>query len=126
VFLFRELNLPINREIHFALRKIFGVGLRKSFYIIARIGVGYPYYINKLNFYNFNLINYLLKILVISDVRIKKRIQFNITRLKDLSCIIGVRHRLGLPVHGQRTRTNACTQRVKRTRKRVMVKGLKN
>jgi len=61
VFLFRDANLPINKEIHFALCKIFGVGLRKAFYIISRIGVGYPYYLNKLNFYNFNLINFLLK-----------------------------------------------------------------
>ena len=116
MFLFRDLTLPIHKEIHFALRKIFGLGFRKSFCIISRMGLSYPYYFNKINSYNFSLITFLLKILVISDVRIKKEIQFRITRLKDLNCVRGLRHRMSLPLHGQRTRTNASTQRTKRKR----------
>jgi ribosomal protein S13 len=52
--------------------------------------------------------------LIISDVRIKRRVQFHINKLKDIRTVRGIRHKFCLPVHGQRTRTNASTQRTKR------------
>jgi len=62
----------------------------------------------------------LLKGLVVSEVRIKRRMEFNIAKLTKTKNIKGLRHLLSLPVHGQRTRTNACTQRLKRA-KRVII-----
>ena len=41
----------------------------------------------------------------------RRQIQQNITRLRDIKCYRGIRHRLGLPVRGQRTRTNARTRK---------------
>jgi len=57
---------------------------------------------------------YLLKGLVASDARIKRVIENNITKLITIDSYRGSRHKLTLPVRGQRTRTNAGTQRSKR------------
>ena len=51
--------------------------------------------------------------LIISDVRIKRRIQFHINKLKDIRTVRGIRHKFCLPVRGQRSRTNAKTQKKK-------------
>jgi len=64
--------------------------------------------------YFFSIITYLLKGFVISDVRIKRAIELDILRFIDIKSYIGMRHKLCLPVHGQRTRSNARTQRSKR------------
>jgi len=116
MLLFRDFTLNINREIRFSLCKIFGVGLRKAFFVTSRVGLGYPFYLNKMNNYNFTIIVSLLKLFVLTDVRIKRRIEFNIKKFIGLDTVKGLRHKLYLPVHGQRTRTNAGTQRTKRLR----------
>jgi small subunit ribosomal protein S13 len=77
-----------------------------------------------MNVYNFMIIIFLLKGFVISDVRIKRRIDSNINFLIDVNSYKGVRHKMTLPVHGQRTRTNANTQRSKRIRIRTFNKGI--
>jgi small subunit ribosomal protein S13 len=78
------------------------------------MGFAYPFFIKNLNYYNLNFLLYLLKGLVLSDTRIKRNIETNITRLISIESYIGARHKLNLPVRGQRTRTNAGTQRSKR------------
>jgi len=62
---------------------------------------------------------FLLKLSVISDIRIKRFMDFNIKKYIFVNCMKGVRHRLCLPVHGQRTQTNASTQRMKRNRRKI-------
>jgi len=69
-----------------------------------------------MNLYYFSILSFLLKGLVVSDVRIQRRATLDIQRLVDIDSYIGLRHRLTLPVHGQRTRSNANTQRSKRVR----------
>lgn len=69
-----------------------------------------------LNSYQFSLLFLLLKGYVISDVRIKRRINTNINLMINNGSYTGIRHKLSLPVRGQRTRTNANTQRSKRVR----------
>jgi len=71
------------------------------------------------------IISLLLKLLIISDVRIKRRVEFDIAKLVGMNSIKGFRHKLCLPVHGQRTRTNASTQRSKRIRRLISL-GLNN
>jgi ribosomal protein S13 len=53
MYLYKEKYLPINREIRNSLQSIYGVGKHKSNLIVARIGLGYPFFINNLNLYNF-------------------------------------------------------------------------
>jgi len=123
MFLFRDFTLSTTKEIRSALCQIYGVGLNTTIRITANAGVGYPFYLNKINSYKYELIVYLLRAAVTSDVRIKRFIEFNITRYLNIGCIRGIRHGLCLPVHGQRTRTNARTQRTKRKRKQIYVKN---
>lgn len=114
MFLFREISLSEKNEIRVSLQHIYGVGWHKSNLIINKLGISYPYFGTQLNLYNINLILYLLKGLVLSDARIKRVIENNITRLITIESYKGFRHKLTLPVRGQRTRTNAGTQRSKR------------
>jgi ribosomal protein S13 len=53
MYLYKEKYLPMNREIRSSLQSIFGMGLYKSGLVVARIGLGYPFFINNLNLYNF-------------------------------------------------------------------------
>lgn len=114
MFLFRDTTLSEKKEIRSSLQQIYGIGLAKANLISIKIGLQYPYFASNLNLYNINLILYLLKGLVLSDTRIKRAIENNITRLITTASYRGSRHTLTLPVRGQRTRTNAGTQRSKR------------
>jgi small subunit ribosomal protein S13 len=107
MFSFRNFDLPLNRELRSSLQAIKGVGLRKSNFIASRLGFGYPFFIGNLNFYNFLLISFLLKYLVLSEVRVRRALNFRIRELVNLQTYRGLRHRDFLPVRGQRTRTNA-------------------
>jgi small subunit ribosomal protein S13 len=114
MFLFRDTILQELTDLKYSLKKIKGVGLNKSKYIKNIIGLSTPYKIKNLNNYNINFLIYILKNLVLSNTRLKRIIDNNITRLINISSYRGVRHNLNLPVRGQRTRTNAGTQRSKR------------
>ncbi len=116
MFLFREVTLSEKSEIRVSLREIYGVGWYKSNYIINKLGISYPSLGYNLNSYSINMILFLLKGLVLSDARIKRVIDNNITRLLNIESYRGSRHKLLLPVRGQRSRTNAGTQRSKRFR----------
>jgi small subunit ribosomal protein S13 len=70
--------------------------------------------LNALNEYLFSLVITLLNHTVISDVRISRNIQVNINKLKDHETYRGIRHKLNLPTRGQRTRSNARTQKAKK------------
>jgi ribosomal protein S13 len=53
MYLYKEKYLPMDREIRNSLQSIYGVGLYKSSLVVARMGLGYPFFINNLNLYNF-------------------------------------------------------------------------
>lgn len=114
-FLFRDSIIYFHKEIHFALLKnIYGLGFRKAIFVSSKVGIGYPLYVRRVNSYRFNVLSRLLKDYVISDARIKRQVSFNISKLVTIDHIKGIRHSLFLPVHGQRTHTNAGTQRARR------------
>jgi small subunit ribosomal protein S13 len=111
MFLFRDFNLPLNRELRSSLQTIKGVGWRKSIVIAAKVGLAYPFFIGNLNFYKFGVISFLLNGLVISQVRVNRVIRSNISRLIEMQSRRGSRHKDCMPVRGQRTRTNARVRR---------------
>jgi len=117
MFLFRDVELKTNTEIRISLIKIYGVGWSKALRVCAMAGFAFPYKFNKINLYQFNIVIFLLKLLILSDARIKRQVNINIGRLIDNGSYKGLRHKLCLPVHGQRTRTNASTQRTKRIKR---------
>jgi small subunit ribosomal protein S13 len=114
MILFRDTKVNVNKEIRVSLRAIYGVGWRKGNYISARAGLSYPFFLSNISSFRSRLVLYLLKCMVISDVRVKRVIELNILKLKSSGSYKGERHRLNLPVRGQRTRTNAWTQKNKR------------
>lgn len=97
MFLFREFVLDINKELRASLQKIFGVGWYKSFLVSSKIGLSFPYYLMNINGYNFSILFFLLKGLVVSEVRIKREIESNINSKIELNSYEGVRHKLYLP-----------------------------
>lgn len=114
MFLFRDFTLSSKREVRSSIKYVYGVGWCKSNRIANMLGLSNPYFSNNLNQYAINVIIFLLKGFVITDSKIKKFIENNISRLYNNGSLRGARHRLCLPVRGQRSKTNASTQRNKR------------
>ena len=116
--LFRDVPLNINKELRSSLLSVYGVGVHKAELAVCKAGIGYPFFFSNLNTYYYFVVQYVLKLLVVNDVRIKRKFTININKLVDISAYRGLRHKLCLSVRGQRTRTNASTQRSKRRKKR--------
>jgi len=121
MYSFRNEDLPENRELRRALLCIWGVGPRKSFYIVAKLGFSDPFFISNLNAYYFSLLSFLLHGMVLGALRLKRVVSLNIKKLIDTGAYRGHRHALFLPVRGQRTRTNANT--IKRARGKALKLG---
>jgi small subunit ribosomal protein S13 len=119
MFLFRDITIIEKKKTIISLKKIYGVSWYKSNKILSKLGLSKNYYNSNLNDYNINIILYLLKGLVLSDIRIKRLINNNIDRLININSYRGSRHKLSLPVRGQRTRTNAGIQRSKRIKENI-------
>lgn len=114
MYKFRITNLYLNKELSVTLKSIYGLGWHKSNYILALLGISYPFFLDDLNNYYKDVLFFYLEMFVMSVARIDRYISLRIKRLKDLLAYRGIRHSLNLPVRGQRTRTNASTQRSKR------------
>lgn len=111
MFLFRDKEIPLNKELRVALQSIFSIGWHKSVLIASKLGFSYPFFINNLNAYNFSLIFFMLKKLTLSETRLRRIFSSTIKLHVDMESYRGLRHKLFLPVRGQRTRTNAGTRR---------------
>lgn len=104
------INVPDNKHAVIALTSIFGVGRTRSKLICDAAGVKHDTKIKDLTEAEIESIRTEVgKFDVEGDLR--REISMNIKRLMDLGCYRGIRHRRGLPVHGQRTRTNARTRK---------------
>lgn len=103
-------NLPANKHIVIALRSIFGIGRTRSQEICKAAGVEPTKKVKELTDEEVARIRQEVeKYKVEGDLR--REIAMNIKRLIDIGCYRGLRHRRGLPVRGQRTRTNARTRK---------------
>jgi small subunit ribosomal protein S13 len=103
-------NIPNHQHAVIALTAIYGIGLTRSREICASAGISTSTKMKDLNDAEMDkLRDEVGKFTVEGDLR--REISMNIKRLMDLGCYRGVRHRRGLPVRGQRTRTNARTRK---------------
>jgi len=103
-------NIPNHQHAVIALTAIYGIGRTRSRAICAAVGVNTSTRIKDLTDAEMDkLRDEVGKITVEGDLR--REISMNIKRLMDLGCYRGLRHRRGLPVRGQRTRTNARTRK---------------
>ncbi|MBU3735781.1 MAG: 30S ribosomal protein S13 [Methylobacterium sp.] len=103
-------NIPNHKHAEIALTAIYGIGRNTAKQICAAAGVVATTKIKDLNDAEVEkLRDEIAKLKVEGDLR--REISMNIKRLMDLGCYRGVRHRRGLPVRGQRTKTNARTRK---------------
>jgi len=108
------IDLPKKKRSEIGLTYIYGIGRTSSRAILAKAGVDVNKKIGDLND------DEVAKIrgIITSDYRVegalRSETQLNIKRLMDIGCYRGIRHRKGLPVRGQRTRTNSRTRKGRR------------
>jgi|SRR6476619_714413 small subunit ribosomal protein S13 len=104
------INVPNHQHAEIALTAIYGIGRARAQSILAAAGVQGSRKIKDLNDSELEKIReQVAKVTVEGDLR--REVSMSIKRLMDLSCYRGLRHRKGLPVRGQRTRTNARTRK---------------
>ena len=103
-------NIPDHKHARISLTYIYGIGRTTAEKICAAAGVDPTAKIGDLDEANLDAIrNEISQLSVEGDLR--RETSMNIKRLMDLGCYRGMRHRRHLPVHGQRTRTNARTRK---------------
>ena len=104
------INIPDQKHTVIALTAIYGIGKTRSKAICAAAGIAEDVKIRELSEEQIDkLRDEVSKFTVEGDLR--REVTLNIKRLLDLGCYRGLRHRRGLPVHGQRTKTNARTRK---------------
>ena len=103
-------NIPNHQHAEIALQAIYGIGRTRAQAICDAVGVRKNFKIKDLSETEMEKLRVeVSKITVEGDLR--REVSMNIKRLMDLGCYRGTRHRKGLPVRGQRTRTNARTRK---------------
>ena len=104
------INIPLNKHVVIALTSIYGIGRSRAQQICAAAGVAPDTQVKDLAEPEVaGLRNAVTNFVVEGDLR--RETSMNIKRLMDLGCYRGIRHRRGLPLRGQRTRTNARTRK---------------
>ncbi|MDH5369783.1 MAG: 30S ribosomal protein S13 [Gammaproteobacteria bacterium] len=104
------INVPVNKHTEIALTSIFGIGRTRAQKICAEAGVTPTTKVKDLDEGQVeNLRTEVAKFTIEGDLR--REISMNIKRLMDLGTYRGIRHRRGLPLRGQRTKTNARTRK---------------
>jgi small subunit ribosomal protein S13 len=104
-------DLPPNKKVEYGLTAIFGVGLRTAQKIVAHVGIDQTKRIKDLTDDEVTKIRKLLESEYRVEGALRAEIAADIKRLVDIGCYRGQRHKVGLPVRGQRTRTNARTRK---------------
>lgn len=104
-------DIPRNKTIEIALTYVFGLGLTSSQKILGRVGIAGTTRVRDLTEDQVSRIRTIVDSEYTTEGDLRREVQLNIKRLMDIGCYRGLRHRKGLPVHGQRTRTNARTRR---------------
>jgi len=104
-------NIPTNKRVVIALQYIFGIGALKSREIVNKVKIPAERRVNQLSDAEILQIREVIDKDVMVEGDLRREVAMNIKRLMDLGAYRGLRHRRGLPVHGQRTRTNARTRK---------------
>ncbi len=105
------IDLPKDKPIWVALQRIYGIGASSSQRILATTGIDPGIRVKELSEEQVGQIRDVLDKQHRVEGDLRREVQSNIKRLIEISCLRGTRHRMRLPVHGQRTRTNARTKR---------------
>ena len=104
-------NIPTNKRVLIALTYIHGIGRSKAQEITSSLGIPSERRVNQLTDDEVLKIRELIDRDYQVEGDLRRNVAMHIKRLMDLGCYRGLRHRRGLPVHGQRTHTNARTRK---------------
>jgi small subunit ribosomal protein S13 len=107
-------DLPKNKRGVIGLTYIFGIGNTSSKNILSEAGIDENVRVKDWSDDNIKEIRRILGDNYKVEGQLRSEVQLNIKRLMDIACLRGLRHRKGLPVRGQRTRTNSRTRKGKR------------
>jgi len=104
-------NIPTQKRVVIALTYIHGIGRTKARQICEKVGIPMERRVHELTDDETARIRETIDEDYTVEGDLRREISMNIKRLMDLGCYRGLRHRRGLPVHGQRTHTNARTRK---------------
>ena len=126
------IEIPSNKYVEYALRYLYGIGPAKALEIVERCNIPRDMKAKDLTPEMVSAITVILQNDILVEGDLRRAISADIRRLQQINCYRGIRHRKGLPVHGQRTKTNARTRKGKKstvgairdkTQRRLAVKG---
>ena len=104
-------DLPRDKRVEIGLTYIYGIGLTTSQTILETTGVNPDIRIKDLSEDEVGRLREIIDRDYVVEGDLRREVGLNIKRLQEIGCYRGLRHRRSLPVHGQRTRTNARTRR---------------
>jgi small subunit ribosomal protein S13 len=125
-------DIPGNKRIEYSLRYLYGIGPAKALEIIAKVGIDRDLMARDLTQDQIAAITKMLQDDLLVEGDLRRAVAADIRRLQQINCYRGIRHRRNLPVHGQRTKTNARTRKGKKstvgairdkTQRRLAAKG---
>ena len=115
-------NIPLNKRVEIGLTYVYGIGRSKSNTLLAEVGVSPDTYVRDLTEEEVVKLRDLIDSSLTVEGDLRRERSQNIKRLQEIGCYRGLRHRRGLPVRGQNTKTNA---RTRKGPKRMQVAGKK-
>jgi small subunit ribosomal protein S13 len=115
-------NIPLNKRVEIGLTYIYGIGRSTSNELLAKLGIEPDRKVRDLTEEEVVKLRDLIDSDVIVEGDLRRERSQNIKRLQEIGCYRGLRHRRGLPVRGQKTKTNA---RTRKGPKRMQVAGKK-
>ncbi len=104
-------DLPRDKRLEVALTYIYGIGLSSSQAILTKTGISSDTRVRDLTEDETARLREVIEREYVVEGDLRRQVQMNIKRLIDIGSYRGLRHRRGMPVHGQRTRTNARTRK---------------
>lgn len=104
-------DIPRDKRVEIALTYIYGIGLTTARQVLAQAGVNPDTRVRDLTESEVSKLNTIITNNYKVEGDLRREVAQNIKRLMDIGCYRGLRHRKGLPVRGQRTRTNARTRK---------------
>jgi small subunit ribosomal protein S13 len=115
-------NLPLNKRVEIGLTYIYGIGRPASNKLLAQLGISPDTYVRDLTEDEVSQLRDTIDRDLTVEGDLRREVSQDIKRLVEINCYRGQRHRRGLPVHGQNTKTNA---RTRKGPKRMQVAGKK-
>lgn len=107
-------DIPENKKVRYSLRYIYGIGPKSADAILAEAGIDPDRRAKELSDQEVSSIAQIIDSGHIVEGALRRQVQQNVQRLREIRCYRGDRHRRGLPVRGQRTRCNARTRKGKK------------